>query len=511
MTAPQAMVSADRDALLEVRGVSKRFGGTFALDGVDLSVGAGEIHAFLGANGAGKSTLIRILANVHPADAGEILWHGAALEGADLARRIAVVHQDLGLIGFMSVGENMAMGYGYPRRPNGLIDWKAVDAKARAVLADLDAPLPLDVAVSTLTPAERSIVAIARAVCRDVELLVLDEPTASLPEADVGRLFTTLRRLKSRNVAVIYVTHRLDEVFRIADAATVIRDGRTIARHATLAGLTPDRLVSEIVGHLPRRSDKRANAARRPVLTATGLRSRSLGPVTLSLGQGEILGLAGLRAQGHEGVGRMIAGVLARDAGTVALDGQALAETSTAHAINAGIGFATGRRAEEAVAPAMSVKENLFLNPLNFGARRFRPRSLKTEKREAGQILARFAVKPSDPGRDIGTLSGGNQQKVVLARWAGQKYRVIVLEDPTIGVDIGAKAEIYRMMMADCDSGTSYIVVSSDIEELVSVCDRVLAFSRGTIVAELDGERLTTEALTHAVSGAIETPRELAS
>jgi ribose transport system ATP-binding protein len=497
--------------VLEVRGVSKRFGGTLALDGVELAVNAGEIHAFLGANGAGKSTLIRILAGVDAADGGEILWHGAPLGGAEVAHRIAVVHQDLGLISFMTVGENMAMGFGYPRRGNGLIDWKAVDAKAGAILAGLDAPLPLDAPVSELSPAERSIVAIARAVSRDVELLILDEPTATLPEADVGRLFRTLRSLKSRGTAIIYVTHRLDEVFRIADAATVIRDGRTIARHDSLEGITPDRLVSEIVGHLPQRTARRASAARQPVLEVRGLSARNAGPVSFSLGQGEILGLAGLRGQGQDTVGRMIAAVVRPVDGSIALDGRTIAPTSTAEAIRAGIGFATGRRAEEAVAPAMSVKENLFLNPLNFGAGRFRLRNLAQEKRDAASILRRFSVKPGDPGRDIGTLSGGNQQKVVLARWAGQKYRVIVLEDPTIGVDIGAKSEIYRMMMADCDAGTSYVVVSSDIDELVNVCDRVLAFSRGLVVAELSGDRLTTEALTHAVSGALDAQRGAAS
>ncbi|HVY57947.1 MAG TPA: sugar ABC transporter ATP-binding protein [Xanthobacteraceae bacterium] len=504
-------MSAPGEVVLAIRGVTKRFGGTLALDRIDLAVRAGEIHAFLGANGAGKSTLIRILAGVHAADGGEILWHNVPISNAETARRIAIVHQDLGLIDFMSVGENMAMGYGYPRRGNGLIDWGAVEAKAARVLADLDAPLPLHTAVSALSPAERSLVAIARAVSRDVELLILDEPTASLPEADVGRLFAALRRLKAKNVAIIYVTHRLDEVFRIADAATVIRDGRTVAVHDTLDTVSSDQLVSEIVGHLPQRSDKRALAARKPVLEVEGLRSYAIGPVSFSLGEGEILGLAGLRAQGHEGVGRMIAGVYRPTGGRVTLDGRGLDATSTADAIRAGIGFCTGRRAEEAVAPAMTVKENLFLNPLNFEARRFRLRDLKAEMREAATILSRFAVKPSDPGRDISTLSGGNQQKVVLARWAGQKYRVIVLEDPTIGVDIGAKSEIYRMMRSDCESGTSYIVVSSDIEELANVCDRVLAFSRGQIVAELAGDRLTTETLTHAVSGALGAPQELAS
>ncbi len=482
--------------VLEVRDVSKRFGGTLALDAVTLRVEPGEIHAFLGANGAGKSTLIRTLGGIHPADSGDVLWKGTPIGSAELGRHIAIVHQDLGLIDFMSVGENMAMSYGYPRRRNGMIDWKAVDAKARSILAELGAPLPYHTAVSLLSPAERSIVAIARAVSQDVELLILDEPTASLPEADVERLFGVLRGLKARGVSVIYVTHRLDEVFRIADAATVIRDGRTIARHDTLAGLTANQLVTEIVGHLPNRSSKRARIERQPVLAVEGLRSYAIGPVSFTLGKGEILGLAGLRSQGHEGTGRMIAGVHRPTGGSMRLDGKPLSFGSTTDSIAAGIGFCTGRRAEEAIAPAMTVRENLFLNPLNFGAARMRPRSLKAEAAEAAKILGRFAVKPRDPNRDIDTLSGGNQQKVVLARWAGQNYRVIVLEEPTIGVDIGAKAEIYRMMLADCDAGTSYIVVSSDIEELVGVCDRVLAFSRGRVVAELEGDGLTVEALT---------------
>lgn len=502
--------AAAETALLEVAGMTKRFGGTLALDRVDLAVRRGEVHAFLGANGAGKSTLIRILAGVHPPDGGEVLWYGRRIGIDHLAPRIAIVHQDLGLIDFMSVGENMAMGYGYPRRRNGLIDWAAVDTRARDVLAALDAPLPLEAPVSALSPAERSIVAIARAVSRDVELLILDEPTASLPEADVGRLFRTLRRLKDKGVGIIYVTHRLDEVFRIADAATVIRDGRTIARHDTLDGVRTDQLVAEIVGRLPQRAGRRGAVARRPVLVVEALTSYAIGPVSFTLGEGEILGLAGLRSQGHEGTGRMIAGVYPATGGSVRLDGSPVAFRSTADAIGAGVGFATGRRAEEAVAPAMSVRENLFLNPLNFGARRHAIRSRRTEMRDAAAILARFSVKPGDPERDIGTLSGGNQQKVVLARWAGQKYRVIVLEDPTIGVDIGAKADIYAMMRSDCEAGTSYIVVSSDIEELAGICDRVLAFSRGQVVAELGGDALTTAALTHAVSGAVN-PEAMAS
>jgi len=488
--------------LLEVRGVSKRFGGTSALTAARLAVREGSVHAFLGANGAGKSTLIRILADVYQADAGVLLWRGQEQSGREIAKRTAIVHQDLGLIDFMTVGENMAMGYGYPRGLFRRIDWKSVNETAARVLAELVAPLPLDAPVSSLGPAEKSLVAIARAISRDVKLLILDEPTASLPEADVERLFKAIHKLRERGVAIVYVTHRLDEVFRIADAATVIRDGRTIGEHETLEKLTAAELVTEIVGHVPVRSKRESRGEREPILQADAIATDRMGPVSLTLGRGEILGLAGLRAQGHEETGRLLAGVQQPKTGTISLEGQQVRFHGSEEAIRAGIGFATGRRAEEGVARGMTVRENLFLNPLNFKEKRFALRSLRGETERASRILAKFAVKPRDPNKDISTLSGGNQQKVVLARWAGQDYKIVVLEDPTIGVDIGAKSEIYKMMLADCEAGTSYVVVSSDIEELVEVCDRVLAFSKGEIVAELKGAALTMEALTHAVSGA---------
>ena len=398
------------------------------------------------------------------------------------------MHQDLGLIEQMNVGENMAMGYGYPRRWR-LIDWPAVRGRAAAALEALDSPLPLDRPVAELSRAEKSVVAIARALASKADLLVLDEPTASLPEADVGRLFRVLERLRDRQVGVIYVTHRLDEVFRIADAVTVLRDGRTVAVHRPLA-VAPERLVSDIVGAVPL---PHAAAARRaggaPAIEVRALTSGGVGPVTFTVDAGEIVGLAGLRGQGHEVVGRTVAGVLPHDGGSIAIGGRARRIASPRDAIAAGLGFATGKRAEEAIAGTMSVKENLFLNPLNFGQKRWRLRSRRRERAEAAVILRRFDVRPPEPERDIGTLSGGNQQKVVLARWAGQRYRALVLEDPTIGVDVGAKAQIYRMMAEDAAAGTAAIVVSSDLDELAQICDRVLAFSRGRIVAELSAAR----------------------
>jgi ribose transport system ATP-binding protein len=496
---PAVAPAAATTPILAIAGLTKRFGGTEALRAVDFSVMRGEVHALLGANGAGKSTLIKILAGVYTPDAGDI-----RLDGAPLARhgdqRIAFVHQDLGLIETMSVGENMAMGYGYPLRWN-LIDWKAVDATAEKALDFLGSPLPLDRPISELSRAEKSIVAIARALSRNAELLVLDEPTASLPEADVARLFRILGRLRENNVSIIYVTHRLDEVFRIADAVTVLRDGRTVAVYRPL-DISPEQLVTDIVGGTPvTRMTARKPIEGKPALAVKELRVGHVGPVSFTVGVGEIVGLAGLRGQGHEIVGRAIAGVLPRDGGTIEIGGRVRAIRSPAEAIALGVGFATGKRAEEALAGTMTVKENLFLNPINFGASSFGYRSRSAEREACAVILRRFDVRPPQPERAISTLSGGNQQKVVLARWAGQRYRLLVLEDPTIGVDVGAKAQIYRMLTEDAAEGTAAVIVSSDIDELVQLCDRVLAFSRGRIVAELSRGEISVEALTRAVGG----------
>jgi ribose transport system ATP-binding protein len=494
-----AAAPGDPDVVLDVHRLAKRFGGTQALKAVDFSVRRGEIHALLGANGAGKSTLIKILAGVHAADAGVIKVAGEPLTEAT-SHRIAFVHQDLGLTDALSVAENMAMSYGYPRR-GPLIDWRAVARTAEQSLEFLGSPLPVERRVADLSRAEKSIVAIARALARKAELLVLDEPTASLPEADVSRLFRILLRLRQSGVSVVYVSHRLDEVFRLADAVTVFRDGAVVAVHRPLT-IQPEQLVKEIVGGAPTaRAPARRLEPGAPRLSVRDLRVGPFGPVSFDVGRGEILGLAGLRGQGHEAIGRALAGLLPRAGGTLAIEGRTAAMASPAAAIAMGIGFATGKRAEEAIAPNMTVAENLFLNPRNFGVGRFSFRRTNVERRDCVAALRHFDVRPRDPDLDIGALSGGNQQKVVLARWAGRSYRVLVLEDPTIGVDVGAKAQIYRTLADDANAGTAIVVVSCDLDELAQICDRVLAFSRGRVAAELDRAQCTVEALTQAVGG----------
>ncbi len=493
--------AAASEPVVTIAGLHKRFGGAAALRGVDLTVRSGEIHAFLGANGAGKSTLIKILAGVHAADEGHVNIRGRSLAEAIQFKRLSFVHQDLGLIDSMSIGENMAMAYGYPTRRR-LIDWRAVDRAASRALAGLGWPLPLDRVVGELSQAEKSIVAIARALTRDIDVLILDEPTSSLPEHDVGRLFDALRKIRAMDIGIMYVTHRLDEVFRLADAVTILRDGSVVASYDDLSRLSPDQLVRDICGRLPARARATACTGKgAPALTVTSLRSGSAGPVSFEVGAGEIVGLAGLRGQGHERIGRAIAGIEIIASGQVTIGGGIARYQDANGAIKAGIGFTSGKRAEESLATSMSVRENLFLNPFNFGRRSLSLLSRDAERRSAAGILDRFDVRPRDPERDVSTLSGGNQQKVVLARLVDRGYRILVLEEPTIGVDIGAKSEIYRMLSAGAVSGTSCLIVSSDLDELVQVCHRVLAFGAGRVVSELGRDELTVEALTHAISG----------
>jgi ribose transport system ATP-binding protein len=487
--------------VLSIEGLSKHFGGTKALNNVTLRINAGEIHALLGANGAGKSTLIKILAGVHKADSGDIVFHDAVRGDSPGGRRISFVHQDLGLIDSMTIGENMAMTYGYPRR-HGLIAWKAVDAAAKSALAALGAPLQMERLIGELSQAEKSMVAIARALTRDVEVLVLDEPTASLPEADVERLFSMLRLLKERRVGVVYVTHRLDEVFRLADAATVLRDGQVVANYRPIDA-SPEQLVADICGKTPAaRSVAPRSKCSPPALKVLDLCVDHFGPVSFEVGANEIVGLAGLRGQGHEAIGRAIAGLRAPSSGAILIADRKVRLASPRAAIAAGIGFASSKRAEEGLALQMKVRENLFLNPINFGRRALSFQTPREESADAYAILNKLAVRPSDPERDVTTLSGGNQQKVIIARLVRKNYRVLVLEEPTNGVDVGAKAEIYRILTEDAANGTACLVISSDLDELVQICDRVLTFRAGQIVAELRREDLTVEALTHEISGA---------
>jgi ribose transport system ATP-binding protein len=488
--------------LLRFENVTKRFGGTTALRDVSLDLEAGEILALLGENGAGKSTLIKSLAGIHHPDEGRILFKGEAYRHAppkpNEKQKVAFIHQDLGLIEWMTVAENVGIAQGFSMR-GGLINWRDTEARAAAALALVGCEFDPTKRVQDLSRTEKSLVAIARALAVQADVLVLDEPTASLPADEVERMFAVLRDLRSRGVAMIYVSHRLDEVFRIADRVAVLRDGRLVgATH--VKDTTPSALVNMIVGREVK--DLYVRGARKQgteTLVISDLTTFGAGPVSFSARQGEVLGLVGLRGAGQEAVGRALFG--AQDSqGRVTLDGQTLHLTSPQIALAQGIGLVARDRTEESVALSLSIRENMFLNPLAIGRSLMSVLSPSAEAGEALRIGDSVGLRPNDPHLPVEALSGGNQQKVVVGRWLATGRKMLIAEDPTAGVDVGAKAEIYRLIARALDSGLTVIVVSTDFEEVAHICHRALVFSRGLIVAEIDQSQLTTQSLIHAAS-----------
>ncbi len=487
-------------SIISMRGIVKSFGGTIAVDAVDFDIREGEVHALLGGNGAGKSTLIKILAGVHRPDAGRILLGDREVDPQANKLPVAFIHQDLALVDWMSVAENIALAAGFPRR-RGLIGWNAVADQARAALDIIGCALDPQGRVADLSRTDRSIVAIARALATDARVIVLDEPTASLPEAEVARLFDVLGRLRARGGGMVYVSHRLDEIFRIADRVTVMRDGVAVATRA-IADTSPGELVELIVGRRPRAIAARAQVpASAALLEVHGLVAEGAGPVDLAIRPGEIIGLAGLRGAGQEEIGRALAGVLPPSSGHVILANRRVVLDTPADCVRAGIAFVSSRRQEESLALNLAIRENLFINPIIEGRSTFHA---MTPKREADHAMSRLrdvGARPLVSEPAIHTLSGGNQQKVVMARWLGGTMRVLVLEEPTMGVDVGAKADIYALLDRHAADGGCVVVVSTDLEEVAAICHRVMIFGNGRIATELAGERLTIPSLIAHVGG----------
>ncbi len=480
--------------------VVKSFGGTQALKGVSLTVGRGEIVALLGENGAGKSTLIKVLGGIHRPDEGGVRIDGISYShetGKAGGQKVAFIHQDLGLIEWMSVAENIALALGYVRTGR-KIDWTRTEAAADAALRLVEAEFPATARVSGLTRTEKSLVAIARALAASSDFLVLDEPTASLPADEVERLFAALRPLKARGVGMIYVSHRLDEIFRIADRVAVLRDGQMVGMRP-IGHTTPEELVSLIVGRKAREIARPQILEGPAILKVDGLATPFVGPVSFSMRRGELLGLAGLRGAGHEDIGRALFGVIPHT-GQITLDGKTPDLTTSQSAMRSGIGLVARDRIGESVAPGLAIRENAFLNPSATGRRMLSVMSARHEEAMSKAIGHRVGLSPNDPTLAIEALSGGNQQKVVVGRWLDSGRRLLVTEDPTAGVDVGAKAEIYHLIYQALASGMGVLVVSTDFEEIAAICHRAIVFSRGLPVAELSGVELSTESLIQAAS-----------
>ncbi len=494
-------------------GIEKHFGGTYALKDVSLSVGRGEVVALLGENGAGKSTLIKVLGGIHQPDAGRVLIDGEPYQhrpaGFGERQKVAFIHQDLGLIEWMTVAENIALALGFARK-NGLIRWAEVEAFAAKALEKVDCDFDPTTRVEDLSRTEKSLVAIARALAVDSEFLVLDEPTASLPADEVERLFSALRPLREEGVGMIYVSHRLDEIFQVADRVAVLRDGVMVGMR-DIAHTTPEELVQKIVGRKTRETVKSTDAPSANILKLDAFQVAGVGPLNFDLVRNEIVGLVGLRGAGHEAISRALFGLEPFD-GTVLLNGKTPNLSNPQKALEAGIGLVAKDRTEESVAMNLTIRENTFLNPSGIGRKMLNILPPRVEAEQASIIGAELGLSPNDPSLAIEALSGGNQQKVVIGRWLATKRTLLICEDPTAGVDVGAKAEIYALLNRALAEGVGIIVVSTDFEEIATICHRAIVFSQGAIVDELSGTRLSTENLIQSASaGNIRQQRDTAN
>jgi ribose transport system ATP-binding protein len=482
---------------IEIRGLTKRFLSTLALDHVDLTIGRGEIHALVGENGAGKSTLIKTLAGLYQPDEGDIHIDGKRVHPYAEQVPISFVHQDLGLVDELSIGENIALVAGFPRS-GGLISWPRVWTQAEQIYASMDVEPPDTRApVGSLSAAGKAVLGIVRSLSRKASIVVLDEPTASLPGPDAMHLFDVLRKLRASGTSILYVSHRLNELFGLADRVTVLRDGRHV-RSSDIEVLTPEAIVRDMLGRdldIHHAVTAKANA-RAALLDVVGLRAGDQGPLSFSVAAGEILGLVGLRGAGHEIIGRTIFGAHAQDAGDIRLAGEVIAPAlPIAGRISKGIALLAGDRLGESALSGMSLRENLFPNMQNVSGGLFSPLRLNREADRAQAVLDRFDVRPRDGSALIDWLSGGNQQKVFVGRWLSTGARLYIMEEPTAGVDIGAKDVIHRMLRDIAAEGAAILVVSSDFEEVASLCDRALVVGRGVIMAELAGDALSLDTL----------------
>jgi rhamnose transport system ATP-binding protein len=487
----------------EMRGISKRFGATQALDDVSLELLSGEIHGLVGENGAGKSTLVKILCGVHRPDAGTISLDGDVVElrGPDHARSlgIAVVHQEPRLFPDLSVAENVFIGHAPSGRLR-TISWGEMRRKAAALFTELDVRFDVGAPVRGLSMADQQLIEIAKALSVEARVLILDEPTASLSAHEVERLTAIVRQLRARGVAVLFVSHRLDEVFDLCDRATVFRDGRHVITTETTKLTTAD-LVRHMVGRTVSLFPKLENPIGDVVLQGEGLtRLGAFRDVSFSVRAGEILGFAGLVGAGRTEIARVLFGLDRADSGVITLDGKALTLRSPSAAMDAGIAYLPEDRHQEGLVSDFSIAQNVTLPILP----RLFPRffmSASVEHQVALQDTAQLNVKMTGVDQAVAALSGGNQQKVVLAKWLSTKPRVLILDEPTRGIDIGSKVEVHRIIAELAASGLAIILISSDLPEVLAMSDRIVVLHEGRVTAEISRHDATQERVMFAATG----------
>ncbi|MEI2387410.1 sugar ABC transporter ATP-binding protein [Breoghania sp. JC706] len=493
--------------LLTIRSLTKTFPGTTALDAVDFDLAAGEIHALLGENGAGKSTLIKCLTGAYSRDGGEISLEGRTISPRSTSKAqelgIGTVYQEVNLLANLTVAQNLTFG----REPTrfGMVDARAQKRQAEAMLEGYGLDIDVSRNLAAYSVAVRQIIAIARAVALSGKVLILDEPTASLDAREVETLFDVVRGLRDRGLGIIFVSHFLDQVFALTDRVTVLRNGRRVASERT-ADLNRVRLIEHMLGHaledeVIAHGKTHEAAAQRPEL----LRFENFGrrghiePFNLAVGRGEVLGLAGLLGSGRTESAELLFGVVEAHSGA-ARDGNGTFDLSSPRAaVAAGFGYAPEERKADGIVADLSVRENIAL-ALQAHRGWFRRLSSAEQTRLANDYIARLDIRTFGPEQPVGELSGGNQQKVVLARWLAMNPRFLILDEPTRGIDVGAHAEILRLIQKVTAEGMSILIISSELDELIAVADRVIVVRDRRHVAELTGREITSDTIVRAIA-----------
>ena len=487
--------------ILEARGITKHFDGVHALRGVDLEVRPGEIHALLGENGAGKSTLIKIITGLYQQDQGEVRVAGESVDFANVraAHRAGVValYQELSIVPTISVAENIVLGEDAPSTL-GFVRWKQLRKHARAQLDRLGQSISLRRLAGGLSPVQQTMVAVARALSKKVKLLILDEPTAALTDTEIEGLFSVLRGLRAEGVAIVYVSHRLEEVFALCDRLTVMRNGRTIVTK-NVSDSSIDDVISTMVGREQNELyPERGVVGDKVVLSVEGLSGRRVRDVSFQVREGEVVGVGGLAGSGRSELLRLLAGAQRNSAGTVQVDGTAVVGRGVGRALNAGIALVPEERRAQGVILSAPIADNIAianLKSVSPGGIVSQRRIVQLAKRAVGelQIKARSVRQP------VGQLSGGNQQKVVLAKMLARNPKVLLMDEPTRGIDVGTKAEIYRLVRELAAKGTAVVAVSSELPELIGLSDRILVMHEGHISGEVDADGADDELiLTYA-------------
>ncbi len=493
-------------ALLELEGISKQFPGVRALEDVHFSVAAGEIHALVGENGAGKSTLIKVISGVHMPDSGVIRIEGQEVTFGSphqaQAAGMATMYQELSLYPELSVAENIFMGHA-PRRGGdrfGVVDWGSMADRAREILASLDIhDMDVNRKVGTLNVGNRQRVEIAKALSINARVLIMDEPTAALTESDVERLFSIVRLLKERGVAVIYISHRLQEVFELADRVTVLRDGRYVDSKP-VAEVTEGELIRMMVGRtITELFPKLPSEIRGDVLEVRDLtrRPHTLG-VSFRVRGGEIVGMAGLVGSGRSETAQLVFGILAPDSGEILIEGQKVAIRSPGQAMKLGVAYVPEDRGTQGLVRAMRIRENLSMAILG-SLTRLGMVDKSAERRVGADMIAQLNIIATSGEQVVNKLSGGNQQKVVVGKWLASKPKLLIVDEPTRGVDVGAKAEIHRLMSELAQQGLGILMISSELPEVLGMSDRILVMRQGRLVAEFS----RAEADQHSVGAAM--------